>query len=354
MKEERLNYKVFWDWFLTMEKDFYGIVERGEQEAIEKDFFDIISPRLKELNDGFYFLTGMSDESIAELIITVDGEVKNVVFAEELIAVAPKLSHWKFTALKPEMDIQNVYVSMGDYKFTRDNIFFYSNELEDYPDEVDLVFVYSGDIENKEAITTGICIFLDNYLGELNFATQIDTFRVTEINQAEKELVPIEKLKDFLQWREREFIEKYKSTKHVDIEEEFSIIRAHLENERPLIACMNLPLLKYDRKASYPWISVLKVQYNGEDNDGLPDKEDFERLSNIEDRAIEELKKYGYLYLGRESADNIKESYFVGKDFRQIAKVFNTIQNTNPEYKISFRIFKDKYWQYFKYYNNVN
>jgi hypothetical protein len=65
----------------------------------------------------------------------------------------------------------------------------------------------------------------------LNFATQIDTFAVLGRNQAEKELVPIEKLKDFLSWREREFTEKYRSVKREDVDEQFSILRATLGNE---------------------------------------------------------------------------------------------------------------------------
>lgn len=350
---EKLDYKGFWDWFLTKEQDFYTIVKEGSQEAIEKDFFDSIAPRLSQINEGYYFLTGMSDDSTAELVLTADGEIRNIIFIEELIEAAPELDHWKFTALKPAMDIKNVNVTMGDYQFTKDNIFFYSNEQEEYPDEIDLVFVYEGNAENKEAVTTGVCIFLDNFLGELNFATQIDTFTVTGIDQAKKELVPIGKLKDFLAWREREFTEKYKSIKRANVEDEFSILRATLNNERPLIACMNLPLLNYEAKASYPWIAVLKFQYNGDHNDGLPEKEDFEKLGDIEDKVIEDLKEKGYLYIGRETADNIKESYFAGKDFREISKVFKTIKDDYPEYKTSFRIFKDKYWQFFKYYNNA-
>lgn len=350
---EKLDYKGFWEWFLTKEKDFYQTVAKGNQEAIEKDFFDSIAPQLSQINGGYYFLTGMSDDSTAELVITADGEIRNIVFVEELIEAAPKLDHWKFTALKSEKNIENVGVEMGDYRFSKENIFFYSKEQTEYPDEIDLVFVYDGNDDNKDAITTGVCIFLDSFLGELNFATQIDTFTVVGKDKAEQELVPIEKLKDFLLWREREFTEKYKSAQRPDIEEEFSILRATLDNERPLIACMNLPLLNYDAKASYPWISVLKFHYDGDGNDGLPEKEDFEKLSDIEDKAIEELKEKEYLYIGRETTDNVKESYFAGKDFRQISKVFKSIKDNNPKYKISFNIFKDKYWQYFKYYNNA-
>lgn len=344
------NYKNFWDWFLTKEKDFFDVVKNHDN--IENNFFDVIAPKLKELNGGYYFLAGMSDDSTAELILTVEGDIKNIAFAEEIIEMAPKLDHWKFTALKPEMNLTSG-IEMDGRKFSGENIFFYENEVEGYPDEIDITFVYEGlNEENKDAVVTGVCVFLDNFLGELNFATQIDTFNVVGKDNAQKELVPVTKLKDFLSWREREFTEKYKNVKDFSEEDKFSVFEATLQNGSPLIATINTSLLTYDSKASYPWISILKVQYNGENNNGLPQKEDYEKLSNIEEQIIEELKiEDGHLYIGRENADNMKESYFASKDFRKPSKVLKKVMDDHPEYKMTLEIYKDKYWQSFERYN---
>lgn len=344
------TYQDFWDWFLTKEKDFFEVIKT--QNNIESDFFDNIAPKLKEINGGFYFLAGMSDDSIAELIITVEGDIKNIVFAEEIIAEAPQLDHWKFTALKPEMNLTSG-IEMDGKKFSSENIFFYENEIEGYPDEIDITLVYENlNEETKDATITGVCVFLDNFLGELNFATQIDTFNVIGKNDAKKDLVPITKLKDFLSWREREFTEKYKNVKNFDEEDQFSVFEATLKNGAPLIAAINTSLLTYDSKASYPWISILKVQYNGDHNNGLPEKEDYEKLSNIEEQIIEELKiEDGNLYIGRENADNLKESYFASKDFRKPSKVLKKVIDDHPEYKMTLEIYKDKYWQSFERYN---
>jgi len=349
-KHEIKSYKDFWDWFTTKEKVFYDIVK--SRTNIEADFFDIISPKLHQINEGFYFLSGMSDDSTAELVITAEGEIKNIVFVEEIINAAPKLENWKFTALKPEMNLESG-ISMEGYQFTTENIFFYANDIEGYPDEIDITFVYENlNTENKNSVVTGVCIFLDNFLGELNFATQIDTFNVIGKDDAAKELIPVGKLKDFLQWREREFTEKYKNIKSFDEEEKFSIFEASLHNGLPLIATINTSLLEYDSKASYPWISVLKIHYHGENNNGLPEKKEYERLMDIEEHLTEQLKnENGHLYIGRESADNVRETYFVSKDFREPSKIFRAIMNENPEYKMSVEIYKDKYWQSFERYN---
>lgn len=350
IKSDINTYQDFWEWFATREKDFYEIVKN--RTYIEAEFFEVISPKLRQINEGYYFLAGISDDSTAELIITAEGEIKNIVFVEELIAAAPKSDFWKFTALKLEMNLESG-ISMEGYDFTTGNIFFYANHIDGYPDEIDITFVYESlNAENKNSVITGICIFLDNFLGELNFATQIDTFNVVGKDAAAEELIPVSKLKDYLQWREREFIEKYKNVKNLNAEEKFSVFEANLQNGLPLIAAVNTTLLEYDFKASYPWISVLKARYNGENNNGLPEKEDYEKLSDIEEKIIEDLKaEDGHLYIGRETAENIKETYFASKDFRTPSKVLRKIINDYPEYKMSLEIYKDKYWQTFERYN---
>lgn len=308
---------------------------------------------MAKINSGYYFLSGMRDEDTAELIITVEGDVKKIVFAEELIAAAPEMDHWKFTALKPETQIQNVGVRIGGSEFTKDNIYFYSNEIEGYPDEIDLAFVYEDfNEESRSAATTGICIFLDNFLGELNFATQIDTFTIIGKSEAGKELIPIEKLKEFLLWREREFTEKYKEQQIVVGDDQFSLFEGTLENGMPLMATVNVSLLNYEAKASYPWISVLKISYDGSHNEGFPGEKDYNAMNAIEDQAVELLSpEGGNLYIGRETADHCKSIYFASKNFRQPSKVFDQLIRENPQYKISLEIYKDKYWQIFEHYN---
>lgn len=67
--------KDFWDWFQTNERKFYDTVKSGKN--IEKDFFRKLSPRLEELKEGYFYLTGMYDDNTAELVLTPDGRMKN-------------------------------------------------------------------------------------------------------------------------------------------------------------------------------------------------------------------------------------------------------------------------------------
>ena len=113
------TYLEFWNWFEKNEKDFFNEVKNHEK--IEEKFLDIVLPKLQEINENFYILTGMCDDSTAELIVTVDGNIKQIVYAEDFINTAPRLENWKFTALKPETDIENVNIKMGDFHFNNDD-----------------------------------------------------------------------------------------------------------------------------------------------------------------------------------------------------------------------------------------
>lgn len=338
----------FWYWFTQHEQHFFNTIKNNKN--IEKDFFDQLGPQIKKLYSGIYFLVGMSDENIAELILTPDGKLKNIIFTEELVNAAPTLPTWKFTALKPATQIENASIQMGVFTFNNEKIHFYSNEHAAYPDEIDISIVYDDyDESNKELITNGIYIFLDNYLGELQSVTMIDNVHIIAKEHAEKELVPISKLKDFLIWREKEFIEKHEANYYDSEDDKFTMYEAELENGLPLLAAMNTTLLDWNNKPSHPYIIRICINYTTEQN-GLPSQDVFDLMNEFEDILIENLPdKRGYLHIGRQTGDSLKEVYFVSKEFRNCSKIITNIIAQYPNrLKIDYDIYKDKYWQTFE------
>ena len=340
------SYNDFWNWFLQNEKSFYKVV--NGQGNIETQFLDKLSPKLDQLREGFWFLTGMLDDNTVELVMTAEGDIKNIVFVEELVAAAPNIEGWKFTALKPALDVADVSIEMAGFNFSEQNMNFYSNEDADFPDEIDITIVHDEfSEENESVITNGVFIFLDNYLGELDFATTIDNLSVTGRKQAEKELIPIDKLKDFLAWRQKEFIEKYEGLRHTIENDSYSMLEARLENGDPLIAVVNTDLLEWDRKASHPWVLTVEIPYDGKNNNGMPDEAEYKRLDEAEQSLSEKLQAAdGYLNIGRQTAQNLREIFFACKDFRKPSKVLDEMKNEFAgKMKISFDISKDKYWR---------
>lgn len=343
----------FWNWFQSNEKTFFKVVK--EHGKIEKEFFNKLAPKLNDLRDDIFYLTGMFDDNTVELIITPEGVVKNIAFVEELVKAAPIMKGWKFTALKPEMDINDTSIEMAGYKFGIETLWFYANENSAYPDEIDIRIVHTGLTEkNKPEILNGTYIFMDNYLGELNFVTSVDNLTVVSKKEAQKELVSIDKLKAYLIWREKEFIEKYEGVRYDTEKDSYSILEAEMKSGNKLIAAINTDLLKWDRKASHPWIAVVEIKFDGKNSNGMPDKEDMELMEEIENKIMEGLKDFeGYLNVGRQTADSEREIYFACNDFRKASIVINEVVNAySNQTEISFDIYKDKYWKSFERYTN--
>lgn len=342
------TYEDFWNWFSKNEKAFYKVVK--EAGNIEKEFFDKLSPKLSELQEGIFFVTGMHNDDTVELIFTAEGAIKNIVFVEEIVAAAPALSGWMFTAHKPALNIEDVSINMVGYEFNRRNLYFYANEKEAYPDEIDITVVHDDlNDENKSTIINGIYIFLDNYLGELAFAVTVDNLLFAAPKEATQELIPIEKLKDFLNWRQKEFIEKYEGDRHDTGNDNYAVMEGKTSIGETIIATINTDLLKWDSKASHPWILVIEIPFDGRKNGGPPDENTYKLLDEIEDAVIEELKDFdGFLNVGHQTTGNKREIYFACKNFRTPAKILSQLQQRYAnKAAIDYDIYKDKYWQTF-------
>ncbi|MFB9079405.1 DUF695 domain-containing protein [Flavobacterium procerum] len=341
----------FWNWFLKHEKEFFKIVKSAQN--IHEGFFDKLAPKLDEIHDGIYFVTGMFNENTVELILTPDGAIRNIYAIEELVNAAPSMEGWKITALKPSSDIQNIGVDYEGFKFNKDNLKFYPNIHDGYPDEIDLTVVYDDFVEEKRSIlTNGVYIFLDNYLGELHSVTLIDNMKIVGSNGISEELIPIEKLKDYLIWREKEFVEKYDGTRHNTENDNYSSFEATTKDGGLVIAIINSDVLRWDKKASHPWVFIITIPFDGSNNNGMPDKETYQLLNDIEDEIVPNLKDVeGYLNIGRETSTNKREIFFACKDFRKPTKVADEIvKKYNGTFDISYEIYKDKYWRTFRAY----
>jgi hypothetical protein len=348
------NIKDFWNWFTKNQHHFFQIVKNGEQ--IDQNFFSKLSPKIDALRKELYFLTGMYDEETAELVITPDGIIKNIAFVEKLIAKAPHLAHWKFTALKPAItDMEKFKITMYGFSFDIKEMFFYPIQHKYYPDEVDIVIIHPNySEEDKANISHGVEIFLDNYLGELNSIIAIDNLNVTSKELATEELIPLSKLKDYLIWREKEFVEKYTGVRHKTQDDTFTAFEGTLHNDLPIFAIVNTTLLNWDGKASHPWIITIKITYDGSDTNGMPGQETYDLMDRFEDELMALLSSdKGYLNIGRETADNLREVYLAGTEFRDSSLVIDElIEGFKENLQIDYTIYKDKYWKTFERFNN--
>ncbi len=340
--------KEFWDWFGQNQSKFAESLRNNRN--VQDEFIVPVNTKLNELRQGYSFLAGRDKEGTLELIITPDGIVQNAVFCEELVKVAPTIPGWTFLALKRELDITNVNIEMGGAVFGRESLSFYPSVIEGKPDIIEICVVHNQyDSKKHDLFFSGTCIFLDNYLGEIRVMTMIDNLKVEGPGGNHPELIPIEKLKDYLIWREKEFVEKYSGSRRDTDNDAHSTYEAELGNGTPYIAVINTDAINWDAVASHPWILQIESGYNGSKNNGLPDDATYQQLVQMEEALISQLKDAdGYINVGRETGDNSRITYFACKEFRKPVLVAEQISKQfGISLDIKFEMFKDKYWQTF-------
>jgi hypothetical protein len=339
----------FWDWFISNEKYFIEAIRK--QKKIEKNFFRKLAARLHEWEYSFSFLAGMNDDHTAELIFTAEGDPALIPLVEDFVAAAPHVEGWKFIALKPRMDINNISIEIDGYKFNAETIGFYDDSDPAFPDEVVIAVVHNDlSEENAPVVMTGTCLFIENSLGELACRTQLDSMQIIRREDAKKELIPICKLESFLLWRHKEFIEQYELIMEVTENDEYKIIEAGTDDGQKLHAVVNNRLLSWDQKPSHPWILLVSIEYCDAHANGLPTKESYQLVNDIQQEFLNELKdEDGYLNIGMQSAEGSSEIFFAGKEFRKPARVAHKISRSyEGKQKISFIVYKDKYWKSFE------
>lgn len=341
----------FWSWFLSEQHSFFTVIQKKDGQLIHNRFLDKIVPRLHALNPRFYCETGMTDDTTAELVVSAEGDIPTFVFVEELIAAAPTLPNWKFTALKPSTGIR-MSIKLNGTPFDSDTIRFFYDEEPGYPDEINLTIIHEDFSEdNKNTITQGCLLYMDALLGELNAATLIDDLVVGgPADAASRQLIPMEKLGDFLTWKEKEFVEKYEGARHNTENDQYAALEGEDANGLPSIAIINTDLLDWDARASHPWMAVVTVDYTktkGMINNGMPGEEQFSIFNELQEELDSLLiDSSGYLNLGRETYNGKSEIYYACREFRNISKLTDrTIRSFEGKLACSYTIYKDKYWR---------
>jgi hypothetical protein len=366
-KEELAQaYRTFWARFQQHAPKFFAVLDQNpaSPDDVDKKFFGQIASWLENISEGVFFLAGMYDEHTAELILTAEGDLRNFALIEELVAAAPALDDWKFTALKPAIDIENTTgIEMQGKRFGGDNISFYPEEDPDCPEEINIVIVHADlNEENRRLICVGCNIFLDNYLGERYFATAIDNLRIVSKAEATQEPLPINKLHDFLRMLQTRFATDATNIDSMDADHigpkncRYFLRTARITgkdgNQKSMAALINNTLLSLNAGALYPWVAALILPYESHNDSGMPDKKTQALLDMVEADMLTELPPdSGCLNIARETGDGERVFYFACKDFHHIGKVFHYLSKKYAkEFETDCKLYRDRYWRTFQHF----
>lgn len=336
---------AFWKWFAANNKRYRHLELLSADAAHQK--LDEIIDRLKLCNPRFKALIGRYDDSANEFAITADGEIALFVMVEDMIAAAPKIPGWKFTAHKPAVGFETISMEMFGRIFNKETVMFFPLLDDEYPDMVSIAFVHKDyDARDHEEFETATSIYIQNALGEMNVATLLDHYEVSGPPPDASELIPVQKLPDYLTWRQKEFVEKYDNNAIELPKDTFNTIEGEDEDGNVMMAIAVASYEEWPHKPAFPWLVAVQMEYAAAEN-GLPDEPLLQKLHDTEDAIISLLTKdLQTLYVASRTYSGFRTTYFYSKNFRDASRrLHEHLATYNGEVKISFFVERDKYWQ---------
>ena len=346
-KAPAITAEQFWSSFLLKQEDYFVKLKSDQKNAefILKEILDEVHSYHSSING----LIGFCEDNILELIFTADCLVKDFVFAKELVEKAPVLKNWKFIWLKPDSNNFEFTIAWEDFRISKESLKFYANTDLTYPDEICINLVYDKfeKKENYDEILNGVLIYLDNSIGELNMATKIDQWELVfkAAVSPEIELIPIEKINDYINWREKEFLQKYDKNSYALLGNNgYAMMEAEWE-DLPFNALINRNWKEWPYKSVYSWCIKLDINFNGNEL-GIPSMEQLVEIQNFEDHLIQELLPLEICHVGRTIHNNLSTIYFYSNEYLLVSKmVHEYLLKSEIALDVNYSITRDKYWR---------
>ena len=334
---------VFWDWFTKHEKRYRDIASKPLDER--EKLLDTLLENLKPFNPYLKCLLGKNKDGLNEMIITADGDIALFAKVENLIEVAPTLALWKFIAHKPASGF-GITIDMHGHKFDDTTLHFYPVTEPQMPDEISIIVTHNAfNEEDSESFKTAGNIYLENVLGELTVSTTIDFVEIGA-EPKDEELIPISKLPEYLNWRQKEFVEKYEHLQAEYFNEAFSEMEGANQDGKPMTAIIRSDVQYYGSKPAFPWLLHVEIGFDGVKN-GFPSILQLEQLKRIQAAITSILGNCAdYHELGSKTFNNCLSIYYYLHDYKLASEALHEyIDKTISAFNISFFISRDKYWQ---------
>jgi hypothetical protein len=337
----------FWKWFSDNQHRYQQIEQLDGDDAHE--LVNEVVEELKKYDPWFKALMGKYDDTTSELIVTADGDIALFVKVEELIDKAPAIAGWKFTAHKPPLGFDEISIEMFGKTFDDETMRFYPITDDAYPDMVSVIFTHSAYNSNEaDDFETGGSIYVQNAMGELNTAIQLDHYEIGPEPDDKSLLIPVTKLNDYLNWREKEFIEKYDHAGIEFPEDTYATIEGEDQDGNVMLAIVVSSLEEWPYRPVFCWWVGVQMEYKEAEN-GLPDQETLTALQDIEEKLTDLLTAQQYVvYVATKTFKGCRTAHFYAKNYKTPSSLLHPFLKTldAPGIQLGFFIEKDKYWQH--------
>ncbi|TVZ60379.1 hypothetical protein NA63_2932 [Flavobacteriaceae bacterium MAR_2010_105] len=198
----------FWSWFQECHQELYNLHKFDYDLQIY--YYLELNAKLEEYNKDIGFIIKFPESEKAELVITADGNPDGVLYVRNLIAAAPRLPNWNFTAfVQPMIDVEKC--SQGnDIPYEFDGLTIKASDLKWLPfehheatDKWSLMIYIMGykqlmkDI-GPTLLEEYIFIILQDLLGEFIVYKRIERVYYDDLLFNQFELLPIHELPEYL------------------------------------------------------------------------------------------------------------------------------------------------------------
>ena len=166
--DKKTKEEKFWNWFSKNQSTYYTEIENLE---IREKIFNELSFELKKVHSDLVFeFSPIHENGIREFTVSADGMKEVFPIVISLIAKAPNLKNWKFSAFRQRVPGDEIELNFGDFKIGYKDIYFRYLE-EDGKLGIELnIRDYNNDPRKQNAIY----ILLDSLIGEYDVTMGID------------------------------------------------------------------------------------------------------------------------------------------------------------------------------------
>jgi hypothetical protein len=175
------------------------------QTSSREELLDEIMEQLHEIDEGLFFEVSEPQEGICDFVITAEGRKELFALVDRVIAAAPSLRGWSFTALKGPMGF-GFAINYGKVHLDPKELWFLplsaGNDGERLGVRIGIPKLKKRDEE--EALNASY-ILLDTGLGERRSAEAIEHVEVVSLpkDADASRFIRLLELPEFLDWRER-------------------------------------------------------------------------------------------------------------------------------------------------------
>ena len=190
----------FWCWFQAHRAELDVLTDTATP------FWDIALGQLKRLDKRLWFELSKPSDGVREFIITAEGHRDIFQLVDAIVAGAPRIPGWQFTALKPPMgfDFTTTYEGI---RFDPRAMWFLPLDCKSRPDDVGLrVGVPNLTHDIKRQASNAVAVILDTALGERAAALDIQHLEVFTLPASPESLgyIPLAELSGYIGSRRRQ------------------------------------------------------------------------------------------------------------------------------------------------------